>query len=143
MAAEKIIPRWEWRSFGTRFLPAEEYLAGLKVPCRVQIPPALPERGVSGQMRHELFLAVKEALNNAVRHGQPTEVGFRLNWSGSQIEISVADYGKGFDPHSQSNGRGLPNLKTRLQNLGGQCEIESSPGRGTTVSMQLPLGTTT
>jgi signal transduction histidine kinase len=118
---------------------AEEYLAGLKLSCRVQIPPALPERAVSGQVRHELFLAVKEALNNAVRHGQPSEVAFRLHWSGSQMEISVADDGKGFDPGAQSNGHGLPNLKTRLQNLNGRCEIESSAGHGTTILMRVPI----
>jgi signal transduction histidine kinase len=124
---------------------AEEYLAGLKIPCRVQIPPVLPERGVPGQMRHELFLAVKEALNNAVRHGQPSEVGFGLHCSGSQLEISVADNGKGFDPadqHDQHNGHGLANLKTRLQNMGGRCEIESSAGHGTTVLMRLPFNST-
>jgi len=48
---------------------AEEYLAGLKVVCRVQIPNSFPDQVVSGEVRHHLFLAVKEALNNAVRHG--------------------------------------------------------------------------
>jgi signal transduction histidine kinase len=93
-------------------------------------------------VRHELFLAIKEALNNAVRHGQPSEVAFRLQLSGSRVEISVADNGKGFDPSCTSNGHGLTNLKTRLQNLGGRCEIESSGGQGTTVLMQLPLNLT-
>jgi len=122
---------------------AEEFLAGLKISCRVQIPPSLPERPVSGQARHELFLAVKEALNNAVRHGQASEVGFRLHCSADQIEISVADNGSGFDLANRTNGDGLPNLKTRLQSMGGRCDIESSPGRGTTVFMRIPFNSTT
>src|SRR5207249_2718268 len=52
---------------------AEEYLAGLKVACRVQIPNSFPDQIVSGEVRHHLFLAVKETLNNAVRHGNATE----------------------------------------------------------------------
>jgi len=142
-----VDPERDTLSSAARYLAsyAEEYLAGLKIPCRVQIPPVLPERGVPGQMRHELFLAVKEALNNAVHHGQPSEVGFRLHCSGSQLEISVADNGKGFDPagqHDQHNGHGLANLKTRLQNMGGRCEIESSAGHGTTILMRLPFNST-
>jgi signal transduction histidine kinase len=118
---------------------AEEYLAGLKVACRVQIPNAFPERLVSGEVRHELFLAVKEALTNAVRHGHATEVGFRLRLAGDRMEISVRDNGAGFDLASHPTGYGLSNLRTRLENMGGRCEIQSSPGGGTTVSLVLPL----
>ena len=118
---------------------AEEYLAGLKVACRVQTPPTLPEHSIPGQVRHELFLSVKEALNNAVRHGHATEITFRLNCPGNQLEISISDNGRGFDLASSTPGRGLSNLRTRLQNLGGRCQIESSLGHGTSVSMQMPL----
>jgi signal transduction histidine kinase len=121
---------------------AEEYLGALKVACRVQIPPSFPERGVAGSVRHELFLAIKEALNNAVRHGHATEVAFRLHFSEDQMEFCVVDNGRGFDLASQSSGRGLSNLRTRLEKLGGRCRIESSPGGGTTVSLQLPLDST-
>jgi signal transduction histidine kinase len=118
---------------------AEEYLAGLKVACRVQIPNAFPERLVSGEVRHELFLAVKEALTNAVRHGHATEVGFRLRLAGDRMEISVRDNGAGFDLASHPTGHGLLNLRIRLENMDGRCDIQSSPAGGTTVSLELPL----
>jgi signal transduction histidine kinase len=118
---------------------AEEYLAGLRVACRVQIPQAFPERVVSGEVRHGLFLAVKEALSNAVRHGHATEVVFRLRLAGERIEISIRDNGAGFDLDSHPTGHGLLNLRTRLEGVRGRCDIQSSPGSGTTVVLELPL----
>lgn len=118
---------------------AEEYLAGLKVACRVQIPNSFPDQVVSGEVRHDLFLAVKEALNNAVRHGGASEIGFRVRVLEDKLWISIADNGSGFDTSGHSNGNGLLNLRNRLEHLHGHCELESSPGAGTTVSLQLPL----
>ena len=64
---------------------AEEYLAGLKIACRVHIPNSFPDQAVSGEVRHHLFLAVKEALNNAVRHGGATEIGFHVRVLADQL----------------------------------------------------------
>lgn len=117
----------------------EEYLVGLNVACRVQIPNTFPEEAVSGEVRHDLFLAVKEALNNAVRHGGATEIGFSVRLFNEGIEISIKDNGSGFDPLIRTQGHGLANLRSRLEKLGGRCELVSSPGAGTTVSFQLLL----
>jgi signal transduction histidine kinase len=94
---------------------------------------------VSGEVRHDLFLAVKEALNNAVRHGGATEIGFGVRLFDNRIEVSIRDNGSGFDPSRPSQGCGLSNLRSRLEILGGRCELNSSPGAGTTVSLLLPL----
>ena len=117
----------------------EEYLTGLKVVCRVQIPASFPEHVVSGEVRHHLFLAVKEALNNAVRHGEATEIGFRVRLLPDRVQITIRDNGSGFDLGGRSNGRGLLNLRERLENLSGECEVSSAPGAGTAVTLQLPL----
>ena len=118
---------------------AEEYLGGLGVACRVQIPNSFPDQVVPGQVRHNLFLAVKEALSNAARHSNATEIGFRVQVLENRLQISIIDNGRGFDPAGRSNGHGLLNLRSRLENLHGQCELTSSPGAGTTVSLRLPL----
>jgi signal transduction histidine kinase len=118
---------------------AEEYLAGLKIACRVQIPNSFPERVVSGEVRHHLFLAVKEALNNAVRHGSASEIAFRIRVQDNCFWILISDNGSGFDTLDRSNGYGLLNLRNRLEQLRGHCELESAPGAGTTVSLQMPL----
>jgi signal transduction histidine kinase len=118
---------------------AEEYLAGLKVACRVQIPNSFPDQVVSGEVRHHLFLAVKEALNNAVRHGGASEIAFRVRVLEDRLSILITDNGSGFDTLERANGHGLLNLRNRLEHLHGHCELESSPGAGTTVSLQLPM----
>jgi len=118
---------------------AEELLAGSNVTCRVQIPNALPEQSVPGEVRHHLFLAVKEALNNAVRHGSASEIGFRIRVQENGLWILISDNGSGFDTVDRSNGYGLLNLRNRLEQLRGHCELESAPGAGTTVSLQMPL----
>ena len=118
---------------------AEEYLAGLKIACRVQIPNSFPDQVVSGEVRHHLFLALKEALNNAVRHGVATEIGFRIRVLEDRLCILITDNGSGFDVSGRSNGHGLFNLRNRLEHLHGQCEVESTPGAGTIVSLRVPL----
>jgi signal transduction histidine kinase len=118
---------------------AEEFLAGLKVACRVQIPNSFPDLVVPGEVRHHLFLVVKEALNNAIRHGNATEINFRVRVNQDGLAISITDNGSGFDTSARSNGYGLVNLRKRLEHLHGRCELESTPGAGTTVSLQLPL----
>jgi len=59
---------------------------------------------VSGEVRHHLFLAVKEALNNAVRHGIASEIGFRVRVLEDRLWISITDNGSGFDTSDRSNG---------------------------------------
>jgi signal transduction histidine kinase len=107
--------------------------------CRVQIPNSFPEQVIPGEVRHHLFLAVKEALNNGVRHGGATEIEFRVRVFDERVQISISDNGNGFDLSGRSNGHGLLNLRNRLENVRGRCEITSSPGAGTIVSLQLPL----
>jgi signal transduction histidine kinase len=117
----------------------EEFLKGLKIACRVQIPNSFPEREVSGEVRHDLFLAVKEALNNAIRHGGATEIEFRVRVLDDRLQISITDNGSGFEASGLSTGRGLLNLRNRMERLHGQCELQSSPGAGATVTLELPL----
>lgn len=117
----------------------EEYLAGLKVACRVHIPNSFPDQVISGQVRHHLFLAVKEALSNAVRHGCASEICFHVRVKEDQLRILITDNGNGFDTFGRPTGHGLSNLRNRLEHLRGHCELDSTPGAGTTVSLQLPL----
>jgi signal transduction histidine kinase len=118
---------------------AEEYLAGMNITCRVQIPNVFDDRPVSGQVRHHLFLAIKEALNNTVRHGRASEAGFRVRVQEDRLFISITDNGSGFDPSGQFRGHGLANLRERLEQIHGRFEIDSAPGKGATVRLQVPL----
>jgi signal transduction histidine kinase len=121
----------------------EEYLTGMKIACRVQIQNSFDDQPVSGQVRHHLFLAVKEALNNAVRHSNATEISFRIRAVDHHLDISITDNGTGFDLSGQSAGHGLANLRERLKQINGTCELKSAPGAGTTVALQIPFSAPT
>jgi signal transduction histidine kinase len=109
--------------------------------CRLQVADSFPATALDSRLRHGVFLAFKEALNNAVRHSAASEVRIAMAVADHQLQIAVADNGKGFAFAEDQPGRdGLEGMKERMQKLGGRCEIKSRPGEGTTVELRLPLG---
>jgi signal transduction histidine kinase len=118
---------------------AGEYLSHSSLVCRFKIPVALPPVMFEGRVRHDLFLAVKETLNNVVRHANASEVEFGIAVVTGALEIVIADNGKGFDASIPGDGNGLKNLRGRLAKLGGTCVVASHPGSGTNVRIRLPL----
>jgi signal transduction histidine kinase len=84
-------------------------------------------------------MAVKEAIHNVIKHAHASEIAMRMTFADGNLDILIQDNGGGFEPATQPDGNGLPNMKLRLVNLGGKCVVESQPGRGTTVRIQLRL----
>jgi signal transduction histidine kinase len=131
----------------------QSFLNGAGLRCRLDIPLNLPPATLTAEARHNLFLTLKEALNNVVRHAQASEVRISLALSPRQFELVVDDNGCGFDPVlSKSNqaeagperiagGNGLSNMQRRLEEIGGHCSWESSPGHGTRVELKVPFPT--
>lgn len=107
--------------------------------CRLEIPTDLPARFISSGVRHHLLMAVKEALNNSLKHSGATEIRVRLAFTNPQLTLVVADHGGGFDPQSAVSGNGIANMNRRLQAAGGACHIQSATGEGTTVTFTLNL----
>lgn len=89
-------------------------------------------------LRRSVLLAVKEALHNATRHGQPTSVHLRLRSTSGTLRIEVDDDGAGFDVATTPPGTGLRSLRRRAAEWGGGVSVESEPGRGTRVSFDVP-----
>jgi signal transduction histidine kinase len=116
---------------------AKDYLSSFRIACRFDVPVALPPITFDGRRRHELFLAVKETLNNIVRHASATEVEFRLVIADDELQIVIVDNGKGFKSDSSRRGHGLKNLPLRLSQIGGSYGVESTPGKGTVVKIAL------
>jgi signal transduction histidine kinase len=117
----------------------EELLTETGVARRIELPASLPQRGVPTEIRHNVMLSVKEILNNAMRHGQPTEVLLQVAISDGKLEILIRDNGRGFNPARHVPGEGLVNLKRRMEQISGCFRIQSEPGKGTDVVLQLPL----
>jgi signal transduction histidine kinase/ligand-binding sensor domain-containing protein len=128
---------------------AHDYLSAAEIRCRLDLPLQLPALPVTAEIRHNLFLAFKEALHNAVQHGAATEVRVELKLEMEQLTLRVADDGRGFDPAAPAgdhtlagrivHGNGLANMRRRLAEINGMCEIHSESGRGTTVTFTVPL----
>jgi signal transduction histidine kinase/ligand-binding sensor domain-containing protein len=120
---------------------AQDFLSLQAIRCRLDVPVNLADRPVGSQTRHNLFLAFKEALNNAARHAGASEVRIALQLEATTLVVLVQDDGKGFDPDAPPASRrhGLANLRSRLAEVGGRCDIESAAGVGTTVRFSVPL----
>jgi signal transduction histidine kinase len=128
---------------------ANEYLSVAEIRCRLNLPLQLPTLPVTAEIRHNVFLAFKEALHNIVKHADAREVRVELKLEAAQLALQVADDGRGFDPAAPADGQvpagliacrnGLANMQRRLAEIGGACEIRSEPGRGTTVTFTVLL----
>lgn len=101
----------------------------------------IPSRSFGSRRRHSLFLAFKEALNNVVRHSHAEVVNFSIGVENEAVVVVIADDGVGFDPSSAQvvGSDGLAGMRERMRKFGGDCEIESQAGHGTTVRLILPL----
>ena len=118
---------------------AQEYFQDTGVRCRLDLPHDLPDRLVTTEERHNLFMAVKEALNNILKHAGATEVRIALTIVEKRMMIVITDNGRGVSEGlSDPTGVGMLNMKQRLETIGGKFDLESSPSSGTTVTMRLP-----
>ena len=119
---------------------AQAFLANTPIRCRLDVETEVPPLPFDLPVRRNLFLAVKEALNNAAKHSGATELFLRIHIQATEVVVSVEDNGKGFDPALASAERnGLTNLTQRMAEIGGTCEVASKPGEGCRVTLKVPL----
>jgi signal transduction histidine kinase len=118
----------------------EEFFQNSGIRCRLALPPDLPHVRLETGVRHNLFLSVKEALNNLLKHSKAAEAQVRMQLQNGLLCIVVEDDGQGFDEGTaRPQGNGLKNLRSRMQAVRGKVEIQTRPGRGTRVSLELRL----
>jgi signal transduction histidine kinase len=118
---------------------ATDYLRAAGVRCLLDVPEQLSAREVSANVRHNVFLAVKEALQNIVKHSQATQVWLRIMETSQGLRIGVEDNGRGFNgapPGPEADG--LSNMSQRLKEVGGECRVRSVAGQGTEIGIELP-----
>jgi ligand-binding sensor domain-containing protein/signal transduction histidine kinase len=119
---------------------AREFLEPTAIHCRLDISNNLPEVTLTAEVRHNVFLVVKEALNNAAKHSEAAELWLRLTTSGGVLIIEVSDNGRGFSVDAKrETGNGLRNMGARMEDIGGELAVRSAPGKGTTLCLRLPL----
>jgi len=121
---------------------AEEFFEGSDVQCGCDLPEEIPAIELPTETRHHVFLAAKEALNNVLKHAHAQQVQVRLKLTANEFALEVEDDGRGFagsEPAGRAGtGNGLGNMRERMQAVGGRCELQSQPGRGTRVTLSVP-----
>ena len=131
---------------------AQDFLSTAGIRCRLEVPMTLPALPVTAEVRHNLFLAFKEAVHNVVRHSAATEAGILFTLESTGFILSIQDDGRGFDENPVGGGRigdtekprptfgnGLINMRKRLEEISGRCTVESVAGRGTLVKFTVPI----
>ncbi len=128
----------------------QDFLGSLAIRCRLDLPMQLPAWPLTAEVRHNLFLAFKEALHNVVKHAAASEVSLSLTTAADAFTLVLRDDGCGFapgalsceprrEPGRSASGNGLRNMRQRLEKIGGRCEIHSAPGQGTEVKFVVPM----
>ena len=95
-------------------------------------------RPIEVQRATALYRIVQETLANVFKHSQASHVTLVIAYEPGSVRVTVEDDGVGFDPASHRIGYGLTNMRERAEELGGQCEMVTNAGRGTTVTAQVP-----
>jgi signal transduction histidine kinase len=106
---------------------ATEYFDSTPIACTVHVPPVIPQVDVSGEKRRNIFLSVKEALNNAMKHSQATKLRIDIVTRDNRLLIKVSDNGVGIDQEQLRRfGNGLTNMRRRMESIDGQFRIENN-----------------
>jgi signal transduction histidine kinase len=114
---------------------ATDFMRTAGIQCRVDLPENPPEKSVSAEVRHNLFLAIKESLSNIARHANATEVSMLILATDKSLNVIIQDNGRGFSGEAKSDGAdGLENMRLRIAEIGGQFQIKSRPGAGTSIT---------
>jgi ligand-binding sensor domain-containing protein/signal transduction histidine kinase len=119
---------------------ADEFFDGTSVRCWQEVPTNLPQAPLRSELRHNVFLAIKEAFNNVLKHSRAREVWLRLALADGGVFISIDDNGAGFAKDRPApSGNGLQNMQARLAECGGRTEVQSAPAQGTRIRLWFPL----
>ena len=103
----------------------------------VELPGA--SSGLKEEQVNELFLVALESLTNVRKHAQARTVTARIEQDDGTFRMTITDDGKGFDPAALGSGQGLSNMRGRVERLGGRLMIESRPGSGSRLVVELPV----
>lgn len=119
---------------------AQDYFAMAGVSYRAELPAAVPPTPILPEVRHNVFLAFKEAVNNVVKHAHASEARVKLRLEPGRFILSVADNGRGLGDLSEKQLRnGLKNMRRRLADVRGEFAIAPGETGGTVVTFTVPV----
>jgi signal transduction histidine kinase len=119
---------------------AEQFLKGTPIQCLLDVGPEAPALELNLPARRGLLMVTKEALNNAVKYSDATELWLQIHCEHTRLTLTLKDNGKGFDSTTMKQKRnGLLNMTDRMVELGGSCVVTSQPGKGCKIEFSVPL----
>jgi signal transduction histidine kinase len=119
---------------------AQEYFALAGLRYRSDLPTELPPTPIPPEVRHNVFLAFKEAVHNVVKHAQASEVWIRLRLQPQNFILEIEDNGRGIENQAAPQNRnGLRNMKKRMDDIRGEFSISGGANGGTIVRLKIPL----
>jgi len=127
------------------FKYAQEFCALAGIRCRGDAPSEMPHASIPPDVRHNVFLAFKEAVNNVVKHAGATEARIRLRTRDAALKtgiflLEIEDNGKGVtDLAAKQHRSGMRNMRKRMEDIGGSFEIGPAPDKGTIVRLIVPI----
>ncbi len=107
---------------------------------KISEPDEIMSLTISMEIRHNLFLIAKEAINNLVKYSECSEATIDFMYSHSTLKMTITDNGKGFDTTKDYGRNGLTNMKFRGEKMGGKVYIRSVIGEGTKISLIVKIG---
>jgi signal transduction histidine kinase/ligand-binding sensor domain-containing protein len=120
---------------------ADEVLSARDVRLTFTVSGVPEDERIELDVRRDVFLIFKEAINNAARHSGCTAAHVMFGTENGSLVLSVADDGKGFASVVESDGNGLVNMRRRAARIGGRLDVRSQRGTGTTIQLVMPLRT--
>ncbi|HWX20949.1 MAG TPA: two-component regulator propeller domain-containing protein [Candidatus Binatia bacterium] len=120
-----------------------DFFQATPICCHLDLPAEVPPVPLTAEVRHNLFMVIKEALNNILKHSQASEARLWLRLQDGVLEIRVEDNGRGFNVGlaAASQRSGLANMRHRTEAIGASLQIDSRQGAGTCIRVQLPYPT--
>jgi len=120
---------------------AQDYLELAGLRYRLDVPAQLPAQIIAPDLRHNIFLAFKEAVNNVVKHAQASEVKIRLRLDATTFTLEIEDNGRGpGEAASKTSRNGLRNMRKRMEDVGGAFALSPVPEGGTLIRLTAPIG---
>lgn len=117
---------------------ASEILAGRRIEYEFLAPVSDRELRLGVDVRRNLLLIFKEAINNVARHSACSTADIELRVEKPWLVLLIKDDGRGFDPAALNEGNGLVSMKRRADHLGGEFQVTSGAGKGTEIRLRVP-----
>jgi len=129
---------------------ASDILTARQIRLSFRTPNVQREISLGTNIKREVFLIFKEAINNMVKHSECREVMLDLEVESDWLNLRMSDDGQGFDPalaqartgmlsSEMRGGNGLASMRRRARELGGELKVETGAGQGTTLLLRLPI----